>query len=61
MTPSADYMANYREGGSVVRIADGRAMPIEGIEHLLMSFWSGEDWVQVGSFAECRSCSAPGM
>ena len=47
MTPSADYMVNYREGGGVVRIADGRAMPIEGIGNLPMSFRSGKDWVQV--------------
>ena len=47
MTPSADYMVNYREGGGVVRIADDRAMPIKGIENLPMSFWSGKDWVQV--------------
>ena len=47
MTPSADYMVNYREGGGVVRIADGRAMPIEGIWNLPMSFWSGKGWVQV--------------
>ena len=31
MTPSADDMVNYREGKGVVRIADGRAMPIAGI------------------------------
>ena len=43
MTPSADHMVNYREGGGVVRIADGRAMPIEGIMNLPMSFWSGKD------------------
>ena len=43
MTPSADYMVNYREGGVVVRIADGRAMPIEGIGNLPMSFWSAKD------------------
>ena len=60
MTPSADYMVNYREGGGVVRIADGRKMPIEGIGNLPTSFWFGKDWVQVGSFFECRSCSAPG-
>ena len=47
MTSSADYMINYRDGGGIVRIADGRAMPIEGIENLPMSFWSGKDWVQV--------------
>ena len=40
-------MVNYCEGGGVVRIADGRAMPIEGIGNLPMSFWSGKDWVQV--------------
>ena len=47
MTPSADYMVNYRESGGIVRTADGRAMPIEGIGSLPMSFWSGKDWVQV--------------
>ena len=47
MTPSADYMINYREGGGIVGIADGRAMPIEGIGNLSMSFWSCKDWVQV--------------
>ena len=47
MTPSAHYMVNYREGGGIVRIADGRAMPIEGIENLPMSIWSGKDWVQI--------------
>ena len=47
MTPSADYMVNYCEGGGVVRIADGRTMPIEGIGNLPMIFWSGKDWVQV--------------
>ena len=47
MTPSADYMVNYCEGGGAVRIADGRTMPIEGIGNLPMSFWSGKDWVQV--------------
>ena len=46
-THSVDYMVNYREGGGVVRIADGRAMPVEGIGNLLVSFWSGKDWVQV--------------
>ena len=40
-------MINYREGGGVVRSADGRAMPIEGIGSLPMSFWSGKDWVRV--------------
>ena len=39
MTPSADHMVNYREGGGVVKITDGRAMPIEGIGNLPMSFW----------------------
>ena len=34
MTPSADYMVNYREGGGIVRVANGRAMPIEDIENL---------------------------
>ena len=43
MTPSANYMVNYRVGGGVVRITDGGAMPIEGIENLPMSFWSGKD------------------
>ena len=47
MTPSASYMVNYREGGGVVRIADGRAMPTEGIGDLPMSFWSGKDCVQI--------------
>ena len=47
MTLSGDYMVNYCEGGGVVRIADDRAMPIEGIGNLPMSFWSGKDWVQV--------------
>ena len=47
MTRSADYIVNYREGGGVVRITDGRARPIEGIGNLPMSFWSGKDWVQV--------------
>ena len=41
MMPSTDYMVNYREGGDVVRIADGRAMPIEGIGNLPMSFCPG--------------------
>ena len=44
MTPSADYMVNYREGEGGVRTADGRAMPIEDIGNLQMSFWSGKDW-----------------
>ena len=43
MTPSVNDMINYREGGGVVRIADGGAMPIEGIKNLQMSFWSGKD------------------
>ena len=47
MAPSADYMVNCCEGGRVVRIADSRAMPIEGIGNLPMSFWSGKDWVQM--------------
>ena len=47
MTRSAAYMANYREGGGVVRIADDRAMPIERIGNFPMSFWSGKDRVQV--------------
>ena len=47
ITPSADHMVNYREGGGVVRVDDGSAMPIEGIGSLSMSFWSGKDWVQV--------------
>ena len=42
MTPSADYMVNYREDGGVVRIADDRAMWIEGIGNLPMSFCSGK-------------------
>ena len=47
MTPSADCMINYCEGGGVVRIADGRTMPIEGIGNLPMSFWSGKNWTQI--------------
>ena len=47
ITPFADYMVNYREGGGVVRIADGRAMPIEIIGNSSTSFWSSKDWVQV--------------
>ena len=47
MTPSSDYMVNYREDGGIVKFADDRAMPIEGTENLPMSFWSGKDWVQV--------------
>ena len=47
VTPSADYMVNYRDGGGVVRITDGRAIPTEGIGNLPMSFWAGKDWVQV--------------
>ena len=47
MTPYADHMVNCRKGGGVVRIADGRAMPIEGIGNLPMNVWSGKDWVQV--------------
>ena len=47
MTPSADHMVNYREGGGFVRIADGRAMRIESIGNLPMSFWSVKDWVQI--------------
>ena len=38
MTPSADYMVNYREGGGVVKIADDCTMPIEGIGNLPLSF-----------------------
>ena len=40
MTPSTDYMVIYCEGGGVVRIADDRAMPIEGVGNLSMSFGS---------------------
>ena len=40
-------MVNYREDGGVVRNNDVRAMPIEGIGNLPMSFWSGKDWVHV--------------
>ena len=47
MTHSADYMVNCNEREGVVKIADGRAMPIEGIGNLRMSFWSGKDWVQI--------------
>ena len=47
MTPPTDFMVNYREGGGIIRVADGRAMPIEGIGNLPMSFWSGKDWVKV--------------
>ena len=47
MTPSADYMMNYREGRGVVKVDDDHAMPIEGIGNLRTSFWSGKDWVQV--------------
>ena len=47
LTSSTDNMVNYCGGGGVVRIADGRAMPIEGIGNLPMSFWSDKDWVQV--------------
>ena len=47
MTPSADYIVSYREGGGVVRIADDRAMPIEGVGNLPMSFWSVKDLVKV--------------
>ena len=43
MAPSADYMVNYHKDGGVVRIADGRAMPTEGIRNLPTSFWSGKD------------------
>ena len=38
MTPSADYMINYREGGGTVRVADDRAMAIEGIGMFPNSF-----------------------
>ena len=41
MTPSTECMVNYREGGDVVRTADDRAMPIEGIGNLPMSFCPG--------------------
>ena len=47
MTPFAEYMVKYREGGGVVKFADGYAMPIEGIGNLPMSFWSGKNWVKV--------------
>ena len=47
MTPPADHMVNYRKGGGVVRIADGLAVPIEGIGNISMSLWSGKDWVQI--------------
>ena len=47
MTPFADSMVNYREGGGVATIADGRATPIKGTGNLTISFWSGKDWVQV--------------
>ena len=47
MTLFADYMVNCREGGGVVRFADGRAIPIEGIGDLPTSFWFGKDWVQL--------------
>ena len=61
MTSSVDDMVNYREeGGGIVRSADDRAMPIEGIGNLPMTFWFSKDWVQVIS-AECRSCPAPGI
>ena len=46
MTPSADPVVHYREGGGVLTIADGRAMPIEGIGNVRMSFRSGKNWVQ---------------
>ena len=34
-------MINYREGGGVIRIADDRVLPFEGIGNLPMSFRSG--------------------
>ena len=40
MAPFVDYMINYCEGGGVVRVSDGRAMPIEGIWSSPMSFRS---------------------
>ena len=48
MKPSADCMANYYcEGGGVVRFADDRAIPTEGIGNIPASVWSGKDWVQI--------------
>ena len=46
MTPSLDYIINYREDGDVVSIANGRVMPIEDIGNSPMNFWFGKDWVQ---------------
>ena len=48
VTPSVSYMVNYREGeGVVVRVCNGRVMPIEDIWSKPTSFRSGKDWVQV--------------
>ena len=43
MRPSAEYMANYREGRGVVKVAYEHAMPIKDIGNLRTSFWSGKD------------------
>ena len=47
MTPSADYVVNYRGSGGIVRIADSRVRAIEGIQILPMRFWSGKDCVRI--------------
>ena len=46
MMPSADCMVHYREGGGVVRVADGRVIPIEGIGNSPIRFWFDKSWVQ---------------
>ena len=53
MTTFADHMINDREGGGIVRIATGRAMPIEGIENLPMSAMV-EAWLELLPAVRCR-------
>ena len=40
MTPNPVSMTNYRECNGVVRVANGVALPIEGVGDILMSFQS---------------------
>ena len=40
MTPNPVSMTNYRECDGVVRVANGVALPIEGVGDILMSFQS---------------------
>lgn len=44
MTPLAEFIVGYCEGGGAVRFTDDRVLPIKSIGNLPMSVWCGKIW-----------------